>query len=267
MDNLDKIRSDVFAKHHTLANIYKEFGHKSLLEYSGSWPVFEPSKNLETFLLYTKELLLEDNPTETVHKMIHQLGKNPLVSTIDHFGILNHPFFLNSNLIYSFRPGLKYLVCLATSGISLNNSSWPGCILSTSQEGRMQRFSFFPDKIKTHTVFAVPAFGKDGVYRVEKGIKNSNYFEQHSKQELADLMEEIFCNPEIFNFDDFLGQAGFASGKLWSKIFPEAPAVVYISLEKLIGNVIQGEICPRPEHILHKLFFTKSGLSLMDKYF
>jgi len=261
------LKTEVFAKQKILAKIYAKHKERGLLEYIGSWQISKPIAESGGLFAQMQKLLLRVYPAELTSGALEQIGQNPLVSTIDHHGILNHPFFINSNLIYSQRAGLKYLICLSTAGVSLNNSSWPGCLLVTGQDGLIRRFSFFSDKIKNHAVLAAKSFKASDVKRLEFHIKIADFLTKDEKGRLLGLIQEIFRDPGLFEFNDFSGQAAYVSAALWQKIFPAAPKLLYLPLEELVNELIINEITPREGHILHKLFFTPSGWDIIEKYF
>ena len=174
MDALERLKTEVFGKQKVLAKICAKFGSASLLNYTEGWSISRPSDNSRKFFALARRQLIKIYPNTIVDEALAQVNQQPLVSTIDHHGVLNHPFFINSNLIYSQHSGLKYLLCLSTAGISLNNSSWPGCLLITGQDASLERFSFFRDKNKTQAVLATKAFALQDVLRVESQINSAN---------------------------------------------------------------------------------------------
>lgn len=267
VDNLSELKEAVFSKQKILAKLYTESAQKSLFEYVNGWPVSLPSENTGIFFGWVKKLLLRIYPAEFAEEVLKDAVQNPLVSTIDHHGILNHPFFVNSNLIYSQRENIKCLLCFSTAGVSLNNSSWPGCLLVTGQDGRPRRFSFFPDKIKNQAVLGARAISLSDVETVIGHIKSADFLNQENKSRLFGLVDEIFSRQEIFGFGDFSAQSSLVSGLLWNKIFPHAPVLVYLPLEELVSTIIIGEIAGDKNNILHKLFFTQKGWDSVEKYF
>ncbi|MDR3642294.1 MAG: hypothetical protein P4L74_01530 [Candidatus Doudnabacteria bacterium] len=267
MDNLSELRAQVFARQKTLAEIYRQSGNQSLADYADNWKISEPSEHTEVFFSYLKKFILRSGSDIPVGDVMSQLALHPLVSTIDHHGILNHPFFVNSNLIYSLRPNLKYLVCLSTAGVSLNNSSWPGCLLLTGTDGQTRRFSFFPDKIKTEAVLAAAGFGPGDVERVMAKILAADFLSPERKRRVSGLIEGVFENPRVFELKNFSEQAAFIAPALWSKIFPSAPRLLYVPLEELVVDIIVGDIAADSNHILHKLFFTPNGWDSIEKFF
>lgn len=267
MSTFEQLKAQIFAKQIILAKIYARAGTQSLSDYVRSWAISNPSDITRAFFNQAHKLLLRVYPEKLVGEVIKQAGHSPLCSTIDHHGILTHPFFINSNLIYSQRERLEYLLCFSTASVSLNNSSWPGCLLVSRQDGQMERFSFFRDKIKTQAVLATKGFEPSDVKRVRSHIGTADFLSKDEKGRLLGLTQEIFQDPKLFEFSDFSGQAAYASTALWQKIFPSAPKLLYLPLEELVCQLIINEIAPRKDHILYKLFFTPSGWDSIEKYF
>jgi len=261
---LEQIKKAVFARQKTLAEIYEKHGRLTLAEYVKSWKTRPMSpdnlvvRHLEVSLrrIYGKELAAA---------VAVQFSENGLVSTIDHHGIFGHPFFLNSNLIFSLKAGVEFLPVLSTSGVSLNNSSWPGCLALTDQgDNRLARLSFFSDDQKTRTVFKsdriTPARQSDALGKAA-GL---GFLSAEQKKQLSKLLDNVFRQADFANFSD---QACFFSHEIWKAVFPSAPRLVYFPLEDLVSGILAEAVCADPEHILHKLFFTPEGWGLAEKYF
>jgi hypothetical protein len=267
MENLDKLKSAVFAKRQELANIYASSSTLSLKDYAFSWQIFSNIKGANVLANKAQILLEKTHSKEITKAVVKQLKSVPLVSSIDHHGIINHPFFVNSNLIYSQRPNLDYLICLSTAGISLNNSSWPGCLLATGSDGRMVRFPFFSGKFKNTAVLSAPALGKKEVLDVKIKIQSANIFSQNNKDRLLDLVAETFQNESFYNKENFSQQACYASEALWAKVFPLAPKLIYLPLEEIIKLIFEQDIYLDKAHVLHKLFFSAEGWAVLTKHF
>jgi hypothetical protein len=267
MDNILKLKKEVLKRQKILAGVYRDFGKKSLFDYANSWPIPAPCGQTEIFAGHLKKALLKIYPQALAEEVYGQFLRQPLVSTIDHHGILNHPFFVNSNLIFSLKNNNKYLLCLSTAGVSLNNSSWPGCLFLTDADGYSKRFSFFPDKIKTQTVLSAPAIKPEEFKKVFYQIQNYNGLGLAEKQNLEILFNESFNYPEIQKGENFSDQACLISQQLWQRFFPDAPKVIYLPVEGLISQILTQTVLLEPEHFLHKLFFTPQGARLIEKYF
>ena len=267
MDILKELKAEVFAKQKILADIYNQHGSFSLFDYAGSWQVAKSSEEINLLAKEAEALLLPIYGIKIALGVSKQLMVRPLVSTIDHHGILNHPYFINSNLIFSQKKDLNYLICLTTSGISLNNSSWPGCLLLTAKAGNLKRFSFFPDKIKTHSVFKTQSLNQTQVENVLGKISRDRELKSQEKEKLQNLIFNLFSKKEIYELETFSAQASLLSARFWQELFPAAPKLIYLPVEELAAKIIIKIIAPNPDHILHKLLFTRPGLDLIEKYF
>lgn len=267
MDNFESLKQEVFARQKTLAEIYYDFGHKTVFDYVNSWQEAIAVPELAALAAQIKALLLETYPADLTEKILLQFSSNPIASTIDHHGILNHPFFINSNLIFGQKQNLKYLLCLTTSGISLNNSSWPAGLLLTGADGKLKRLSFFPDKIKTHPVLGAKALAPRDLDKIFYQIQADAQLSGAEKEKLRDLLENLFSDGKIYSLPDFSRQASVLSMRLWDKIFSNAPAVVYLPLEDLVSRVLINIVAKNSDHFLHSLLFTEDGWNLTEKYF
>ena len=171
---LQKIQQEVFARRPVLLDIIRQYGQASVIDYvQNFWEVPEQKPN-ELFLAVFKNELLKIYDQNTVEGVCKQLILKPLISTIDHQGIWNHPIFVNSSLIYSlhFKPQ-EYAVVLATESVSLNNtSSWSGSLLHHNSNLNLIRHSLFPDKQKTLPVLSVPKIQTKNIEHLKNGMGN-----------------------------------------------------------------------------------------------
>ncbi len=267
---LENLKQKVLSQQKVLGEIYHAYKTDSIYDYANSWKVknsaFQFSEN--PLLVKAANLLEKKYSSLESENFLQQLKQSPLVSTIDHHGILNHPFFINSNLIFSQRENMKALICFTTSGISLNNSSWPASlVLTETKTGKLKRFSFFSDKLKTRAVFAAPALTEESESKVLKQISRDLELSAREKDLLLSLVKEMFEIPGIFNKDNFSDQACVISSWLWRKIFPPAPPVYYLPIEDLAAKVLLENILNDSGHVLYQLLFEPSGWILVEKYF
>lgn len=264
---LQELKAAVFRRQRVLAEIYERHGAESLWHYANGWQTADVFKPEDFFLQAVGRLLAKIYSPDIASGALAQLQQEPLVSTIDHHGILNHPFFINSNLIFSLRQNQKYLICLTTSGVSLNNSSWPGSFVLHNKQGVMKRLSFFLDKLKTTCVFAAPALTEANSAKVLDIIVSDSDLDAGGKLKLQTLVREIFSSGTVRQLDNFSDQACAISSQLWQKFFPQAPLVVYLPVESLAARLIIETIIPDSNHLLHQLFFTPLGWQLLEKHF
>lgn len=264
--DLQKLRLSVLNRQRILDCVYNSNKCRSLIEYAGSWKIFG---NVEKIALD----VLESNTKEIYGQniaqgLLEQIKKSPLVSTIDHHGILGHSFFLNSNLIFSQRVGLKYLPVFSTAGVSLNNSSWPGCLLITNpQTAEVFRLSFFSNKQKYLSVFSASAVTEQQCIEVLNKVNNLNFLGSSEKNKLASLIEKVFLNTKVLEAGSFSKQACLISMQIWQKVFPSASQLVYLPIEEFVSELLIILICPNTNSVIHKLIFTEEGQMFLEKYF
>lgn len=267
MNDINLLKSSVFGRQKVLAQIYAQQGSTSLFDYVGGWKTGSGSVH-KSVTSIIQDLVGKSMNQDQAKELLSQVNSCPLVSTVDHHGIFGHPFFLNANLLFSLRKELKYLPVFSTSGVSLNNSSWPGCLVLTNPKtGFLERLSFFHDGHKTKTVFGANKIGLEEVSRVLQQIKNLSFLNGSQKEKLTQLVQKIFLSAPVLGQSNFSDQACVISQMLWQEVFPSAPKLIYLPLEDIASQIIIKDIAINPDHILHKLFFTPEGWQLTEKYF
>lgn len=263
----NRLRSEVFSKQDILAKIYRESGHLKLTDYVNGWEAGKLSGDADIFKNIFEQGLKTIYSPESARAAADQLRRLPLLSTIDHLGLLNHPFFLNSNVICGLRRDLDFLIVLPTAGVSMNNSSWPGCLVRNLGEGGLKRYSLFGDCLKTAAALSVGRILPENVARLEKEIFLDSELSGEKKDKFLELIRKIFRGGEHLSGKDFTEQACAISSVLWREFFPQAPALIYSPLEKLVSRVLINISTGSSGHLLYKLFFTKEGWLAMEKTF
>ena len=252
----------IFGKQTVLEKIYRVHGNSSLFDYANSWPL-SPGTIHPIFLKHFRLSAEKLYGHEMAAELCAQLQAQPLLSTIDHHGLLNHPFFLNSNLIFSLKEKQKYLICLPTAGVSINNSSWPaGFSFTNLGTLSLDKLGIFSDKHKNKTVLAMEKYSPQAIEALVKKIKSHPAIVQ--KDLFASLAWESLAGLE--DKKNFSEQACLASFKLWQKYFPKAAKVAYVPLEPLISGVL-AELLADQDSIFYQLFCTETGLNLIEEYF
>ena len=265
--HLEQLKTEVFSRQGVLAEIYRTYGAQALSQYVAAWRSL-PLAPDNPFLRYLEQGLTKLYGPVTAQAVVKEFGSSGLASTIDHHGLFGHPFFLNANLIFAQRPGLKYLPVFSTAGVSLNNSSWPGCLVLTNpQTGQLVRLSLYPDGHKTLAVYGLSAIAPSRVEKVLNQVRLLDFLNYEQKARLEAMVSGLLTDESVSKASGFLDQASRYSSRLWAGIFPTAPRLIYLPLERLVADILIGEVCFRPNHILHLLFFTESGWGLLDKYF
>jgi hypothetical protein len=255
MKDLKIIKKEVFKRRPVLKEIYEEFGSLKLAEYvKSAWKVPEQKPD-EIFVGIISNHAKKIYGADVAVKIESQLLKKPLVSTIDHLGVWGHPIFVNADLIYSLHFGANELaISLATESVSLNNtSSWSGSVL-WHDLGKLKRFSFFPDKLKTLPVFSAPVISKPKI----------EVFKKHFGKQAHRILSALNISENAQTFSE---QGSLASFNLWQKVFPSAPELVYLPLETIVIDYLLQITKHQPNHCISKLIFSPQGKKLWTKYF
>src|SRR6185436_5887012 len=249
---LAEMKKEVFLRRPVLKEIAEKYSQFSLFDYVKKvWEISPISINGE-FLESVEEITKEIYGSVRAEQIIAQLKSKPLVSTIDHLGIWNHPFFVNSDLIYSlhFEPN-ELAPIFATEGVSLNNT-WSACLLWHENE-KMKRVSFLSDKLKTLPVISTPAISGTDLDR----------FNQATQNQFKDLAKVLDLESISKSFST---QACIGSSKLWQAVFPSAPKLIYLPLETMVSNYLI-KILDDGENPITKIILSSEGNQLWQKYF
>ncbi len=253
MVTLNTIKAEVFKRRPVLGEIYGTFGSQVLLDYIRQWPV--PNVALDPLFMQAVFSVSENIFGSFIAQHISgQLQQQPLVSTIDHHGLWGHPIFVNADVLYSLHfQNSEIAVALATESVSLNNtSSWSASILHHGAKGDLVRASLLKDKYKNLPVLSAPAITETHIARVEK-----------LHPEICAVIEAAEMQTNI-SAKDFSTQASILSNILWKKVFPSAPNLFYIPLERTVGWFLQNL---SPSHPVHTLVFTEQGREVWKQVF
>jgi hypothetical protein len=259
------LKTAVFEERPVLKNIYQEFGAQSVFDYVNQWKIPQVSVH-PLFLEVLGGRISSLYGVNVASAAINQLSRSLLVSTVDHHGILNHPFFINSNLLCSLHKGLDFVICLSTAGVSMNNnSSWSGCLLYHIPDTQtLQRLPVVAHSRSMQTVFAAPAITSSDREVFFKRLAQST-LPSDKKDIVHKTMRNILSDSllEQVNFSD---QASSISYHLWQHVVPAAPKVLYVSLEDIVGDILQ-RLLREKEELFSLLLCTEEGHRRIDQYF
>jgi hypothetical protein len=250
---LNTIKTEVFKRRPVLQAINERFGKLYLNDYVLNGWQFLNQKPEEKFLQVFQNFVNKIYGPEIANKASVQLQFKPLLSTVDHHGIWNHPIFVNSTLLHSLNFTTDELVIvLGTESVSLNNSCWAGSLLYHNQDLFLERSSFFTDKEKMQTVYKTRGIEVKDVERVL----------QRQHIDFKDLFKKInFALPGSFS-----QQAVKISSEFWKMVFPSAPSLLYLPLESLVVEYLL--TCFQDlENIFSKIILSSDGRKFWKKYF
>lgn len=276
----------IFEKRPIFGAIMKKHGEKNLYEYSKDFldvnnhQLLKKRRPLCTKIV--KKELAKRLPKKIVKGVETQLLKKPLVSTTDHHAIIDHPFWLNANIITSLPyeqthdETLKYLVVFSFASVSNNNASgFPRGILfhgGDRGEGPLIRLPILPDKWKMRTVYGTPPYTKDDLKRTaflldkkqKEGLISSNRAEQIHR-----LLFEIIGKSSILDSEDLCSQITKVNYEIWPLCFAPngMPDLIYLEAETITREIYLQDIFQKPSCMLAKMLFEKDMRALVMKHF
>lgn len=252
-NELLKIQENVFLKRPVLKEIFERFGSLSLNSYVKQGWEFSKESPDALFLDIFQNEFAELFGEELAVKARNQLAQKPLLSTVDHHGLWNHPIFVNSNVAYSLNFSPEELaIVLSTESVSLNNSCWAGSLNFHNEQLELCRESFFFDKEKMQTVFTMHPI-------TEVNIKK---LKEHSKGRFEGLINILDIQPD----SSFSIQASKVNRKFWDLVFPSAPKMFYVPLETLVIKYLLKAFEDK-QNLFTRLVLTVEGRNIWSKYF
>lgn len=272
--NLDKIWEGIFEKRPVLKEILAKDGNQTLQDYAAGFaennspvPAQRKSEFINTVAGLAGALLGEDKSKSVAG----QLEKHYFVSTADHHGPICHPFFVHSDLLGAVAsPAKENYIVLATSNVSLGNSSYPrGLLLHSPKTGssQMQQFSFFAAKDRRAPVFNMPGFGSKQINSLNSFL--GRHLKGIAAPEALEGISNIYGAKEILETKGYTEQVTKTNFMLWRKFFQgqiKLPNLVYLSQEAVaLELIIKYHL--KYETDIYKLMFDPGCLDLAEKLF
>jgi hypothetical protein len=282
LQSLKEIEQAVWRRRPILEEIVQKRSDKSLYEYTQGFIDINPVPQLEArrpeLFAVVQKLLSQRLSARVADEVVEQLKKYPLVSTADHHGPINNPFFVNSNIISGIpyvtgAPGkLKYLVDFSFASISINNSSFPrGIEFNSDIEGTV-RIPLFPDKLKMGVAYSMRSYTREELDRALDNVKSKERETHISKQKsdaMQDYMEKYYGDPEVLGAKDFSSQITKLNYLMWPSLFRdgEVPNLIYLEIETIVAELLQQYHFKDTESLIHKFLFDPNYYKLVLRCF
>ncbi len=250
---LSEIRKTVWKHKPVLKILIQNKGHLSISKYyRENHPVPKNKTRQQELISVIKEKvtsLINKEVSKTVEK---ELRKNFFASTADHHQPLCHPFFLNSNLVQSYansEKGLKNILILACSDISLNNSSYPRGIFFHDKELNEVRLPFFSLKYRHRPIFGLQSYQKERLETIPETLK------------------PIFLNKRVTNSKTYSDQITIINFELWRRIPGEHETnLIYLNQEEIVSSLIRKYHLKEPT-VINQIIFNPTFRRLFLKHF
>ncbi len=198
-----------------------------------------------------------------VEQIKNYLTQNYSVSTADHHGPISHPFFWQAHLARA-ALGQKVHLVLATSNVSLNNSSLPRSLIFHNQNLVEERLHFFSLKNRHQPVWCTEAYKIDVIQNITKQI-NQSKITSTQKVFLQNLINKVYANAKALNAKSYADQIAITNYLLWQNLPNCADnAMVYLEMEQIASELIQKFHLNSPT-IINQLIFSEVGQKLYAK--
>ncbi len=285
-ETLGKLCTAIWQRRPILGEIMQRHGGKILADYSRDFmdvnksPLLDARKDeliAETEAMVTKRL-----GAKVAKGVAKQLKKLPLVSTADHHAPIDHPFWVNANLI-SALPTLElhdkdvdinYLVVFSFASVSLNNASgFPRGIQfygGTNGSKNILRVPILPDKIKMSVVHNTRGYTKEEIDKTKQAIRQKERegsIAQGRGEAVCGILDQYFGNDDVLGTPLLNEQITKINYALWPRFFHPAegqqpeqgdhamPDLLYLEIETLVTNLLKKRHLDDTTTSLHRVLF------------
>lgn len=303
LSKLEGIKRAIWEKRPVLSEIMKKHGGKTLYGYAQDFLDVNKSSVLDArkpeLVATAKRLITDRLGSDVALGVSKQLLKYPLVSTTDHHGPIDHPFFVNANIIsaipYAAKADsdLKYLVVFSFASVSVNNASaFPRGIIfhgDTRGSRSLIRLPVLPDKLKMGVVYGTRAFTRDDLNKAEVELskrEKTGEIEFKRAECVRTIMEEFLGTKKILDAPDLASQITEINFGLWPRLFNQGglpdsvqdsqlflqsqktlPDLIYLEIETLVRELFISHHISNPDSPIYKIIFVQKYQAMALKYF
>ena len=283
---LEALKTAIWRRRPVLGTIMEKHGSKNLFTYSRDFMDVNPSPLLDKrkpeLIAIVRELVAERLSEKVADSVARQLSKRPLVSTTDHHGPIQHPFFLNANIISALPyedvhdETLQNLVVLSFASTSLNNASTfaRGLMFHGGMNGssNLIKLPIYLDKEKMSVVYATRSFTKEDLDRAHVELDKKVQLNQVTPKRAGKvhaILDTYFGTEDVLNADDANQQFTKVTFKLWSALFQntkKVPNLIYIDIESLVRRLLLKHHLVK-NSLMYRIMFEPKSRALFLKYF
>jgi hypothetical protein len=285
---IEALKQAIWHRRPILGEIMQKHGEKILSEYSKDFMDANPARKPELIAL-VEELVTGRLGAEVGAGVAKQLRKLPLVSTADHHASIDHPFWVNANIISGIPmyedpdPDIKYLIVFSFASVSVNNASGfsRGILFNGGTNGskNLIRLPILPDKTKMSVVYGTRSYTREDLTKAE-----SELAKKEKGGELApgrgdlirQFMEENFAADNVLGASQLCSQITRINYRFWPKIFHgpngaktagNVPGLVYFDIETLVTQLLLRMHLQRKDSLIYRLLFDKAFIERIPKTF
>lgn len=278
LKTLSSLKQAVWQRSPIFRDIIQRDGHKKLQDYT--WDFFRVP-TADTFASRRHELIsvAQSLATERLgdhvgQAVARQLQKYPVVSTADHHGPIDHPFFVNANIIASLPyhqhhdPDLRHLVVFSFSSISINNASaYPRGIIfhgGINGSSNLIRIPFLPDREKMGVTYTMRAYTHDDLTRAHQTVDHkctAGDITTERRDAVHQCINTYFADADVLEVDNLTEQITKINFSLWPNLFrgqdieqtTDVPDLIYLDIETLVTRLLSERHLHDAESPIYKL--------------
>jgi len=291
---VERLKQAIWKKRPILGEIMQKYGDKVLSDYSLDFMDVNKTPGLDErkpeFIALVEELVEGRLGTEVAAGVANQLRKLPLVSTADHHASIDHPFWVNANIISGIPmfehpdPDLKYLIVFSFASVSVNNASGysRGVLFNGGTHGskNLIRLPILPDKLKMSVVYGTRPFSREDLTKAElelqKKEKNGEIAAGRGDR-IRGFLEDKFGSDIVLKSSNLCSQITRINYRFWPKLFhgkenaPSSgnlvPDLVYLDIETIVTQLLLRTHLVRQDSLIYKFLFDETLKNLIPKYF
>ncbi len=288
-----RLKEAIWRRRPILGDIMQKHGGKLLSEYAKDFMDVNPAPGLDErkpeIIAMVEELVAGRLGAEVGAGVAKQLRKLALVSTADHHASIDHPFWVNANIISGIEPyihpdpDLRYLIVFSFSSVSVNNASGfsRGILLSSdAADKHVIRLPILPDKLKMAVVYGTRTFTREELTRAEHELQKKEDQGELAKgraRAITQFLEEHFAAKNILGAAQLCSQITRINFNFWRKIFHGAggapvsgnpvPDLIYLDIETLVTQMLLKRHLTHPSSLITRVLFDPTLIPLARAHF
>lgn len=288
-DALQRLRILIWERRPILGEIMQKHGGKNLFDYAKDFLDVNPAPLLDArkgeLIDSVEELTSVRLGPEVAAAVARQLRKYPLVSTSDHHGPIDHPFWVNANIIsalpYAERrdSALRFHVVFSFASVSVNNASGfaRGILFHGGKNGsgNLVRLPLLPDKVKMGTVYNMRSITQEDLSKGAVELRKREREEvlvPGRAEKVQGVIEKYYGAEDVLAAEDLSTQISKINFRMWPNLFEKSgtiavPDLVYIDIETIVREALLRHHLGNSTSLLWHVLFDASWRTSVERFF
>ena len=230
-------------------------------------PPFQAREDLNDIVFNLLKPLLGDS---TALKIKNDFPKSPVVLTASHCGIESYAIFVQGNILFAVNALLgktenKTVMAFSFGNVPLNNRTYPrGILLYQVNPAHLDRLPaklpLFPVRMKRTMSCCAPSYTatmiKQSMARL-RGMVSDGLISPKLERSVTETLEAYFLADDVLQLSSYSQQAVVLNNRIWHRLFKNfnsVPELVYIEIEKVVGELLQLDLSD-PDSLAWHVFF------------